>query len=47
MQQVLSRREDELNFCYSLHARNDDEPITENVYKKYNSIKNVKKKNFF
>ncbi|KAF7639100.1 hypothetical protein Mgra_00001332 [Meloidogyne graminicola] len=34
MQQVLSRREDELNFCYSLHARNDDEPITENVYKK-------------
>uniref|UniRef100_A0A1I8BC12 Activin_recp domain-containing protein n=1 Tax=Meloidogyne hapla TaxID=6305 RepID=A0A1I8BC12_MELHA len=34
MEKVLGRRTDDLNYCYSLHARSDDEPINENIYKK-------------
>uniref|UniRef100_A0A914MHY4 Uncharacterized protein n=1 Tax=Meloidogyne incognita TaxID=6306 RepID=A0A914MHY4_MELIC len=34
MEKVLGRRTDDLNYCYSLHGRSDDEPINENIYKK-------------
>jgi len=35
MEKVLGRRTDDLNYCYSLHGRSDDEPINENIYKKF------------
>ena len=40
MEKVLGRRTDDLNYCYSLHGRSVDEPINENIYKKF-YLKNI------
>jgi hypothetical protein len=43
MNGVLARRLDDLNYCYSLHARSEEDPLSADAYRKWERMASCKK----